>query len=534
MRNKQFVINSRSDRRFVILFNIVFFTLMAWLLPIRYEVNDDVMMCMIANGHVTNNPDGHLVFINAIYGWVVALLYCWIPSVEWYTMLLCVIQVMASTGIICLVLRNNRITMFLKTLFLLFFYILWIRIIIDFQFTTTAGLLCFSGCLALLEPYKRWKLYGAFAIFVASLIRFYAAGLVGLICSPLFIIALVKDKKQLIWVSSVLLVVLLGLWADSFFYSRKEWVDYNKYNAVRSSIVDASDNSLDSMEMPEGVDYEDYQLFCSSFGDPNVMTLERLSILESRIKDKKTLNHSIEVLSQLKRYRIPVSFLCIGFLFVFVFCILERRSSSDGLVLLIPLSGFVLLLLLLVYIQITMSVKDRVFLCMLFPLTYELLLCSLLPVSEKRSSICRWVIACSMIGITMKYSVQDIKVNRADRERYQMFLSCQKALVDKYNSKDKRSFVYPANYYLDYISPFEIKDVNFRMGLGWLSSIPFDHEKIIMNHLDFLDSGVLWFGSLEEPPLGIANSIERNYGIKVEIEKVDSNDKYALYRFVSK
>ena len=72
------------------------------------------------------------------------------------------------------------------------------------------------------------------------------------------------------------------------------------------------------------------------------------------------------------------------------------------------------------------------------------------------------------------------------------------------------------------------------MGLGRFASIPFDNEKIIMNHLDFLDSGVLYFGRLEEPPLGIANSIERNYGIKVKIEKVDYNDQYALYQFVSK
>lgn len=532
--NKRFVIHRLCDKRLVLLFNVVFFALMAWLLPIRYEVNDDVMMCMIANGQFTNKPDGHLVFINAIYGWVVAFLYEWIPSVEWYTFLFCVFHVVASTGIVWVVLRNDRISGMLKFFFLFCFYILWIRIVIDFQFTTTAGLLCFSGCLALLQPYRKWKLYGAFAIFVASLIRFYAAGLVGLICSPLFIMVFVKDKKQLIWVSGVLLVVFCGLWADTFFYSSKDWVDYNNYNATRSSIVDASDNSLDSLEMPKGVEYEDYQLFCSSFGDPNVMTLERLSVLESRIKDKKTFNHSIEVLSQLKRYRIPVSFLCIGFLFVFVSCILERRSLSDGLVLFIPLSGFVLLLLLLVYIQITMSMKDRVFLCMLFPLTYELLLCSLLPVSEKRSSICRWVIACAVIGITMKYSVQDIKVNRADRERYQMFLSCQKALVDKHNSESESLVVYPAYYYLDYISPFKIKNVDFRMGLGWLSCIPFDHEKIIMNHLDFLASGVLWFGSLEEPPLGIANSIERNYGIKVEIEMENSNDKYALYKFVSK
>ena len=59
----------------VLLFNTLFFTLVAYLLPMRFEENDDVVMCMIANGVYSGSPDCHLVFINAIYGSVLARLY---------------------------------------------------------------------------------------------------------------------------------------------------------------------------------------------------------------------------------------------------------------------------------------------------------------------------------------------------------------------------------------------------------------------------------------------------------------------------
>ncbi len=41
--------------------NAAFFALMAWVMPIRFEENDDVMMCMIANGLYSGSPDAHLV-----------------------------------------------------------------------------------------------------------------------------------------------------------------------------------------------------------------------------------------------------------------------------------------------------------------------------------------------------------------------------------------------------------------------------------------------------------------------------------------
>ena len=54
--------------------NIAYFALMATILPMQFEENDDVMMTMIANGTYSGTPDYHLVYINVLYGRVLAWL----------------------------------------------------------------------------------------------------------------------------------------------------------------------------------------------------------------------------------------------------------------------------------------------------------------------------------------------------------------------------------------------------------------------------------------------------------------------------
>ena len=58
----------------VLAVNIVFFAVMAVVLPLGFEENDDVMMCMIANGSYGGAPDFHLVYINVLYGMMLAAL----------------------------------------------------------------------------------------------------------------------------------------------------------------------------------------------------------------------------------------------------------------------------------------------------------------------------------------------------------------------------------------------------------------------------------------------------------------------------
>ena len=56
-------------------------------LPFRFEENDDVIMLLLASGNYTGNFESNLIFINPIYGGLVAFLYKSIKGIEWYTFL---------------------------------------------------------------------------------------------------------------------------------------------------------------------------------------------------------------------------------------------------------------------------------------------------------------------------------------------------------------------------------------------------------------------------------------------------------------
>ena len=74
-RTHSLYINNLSLSCLILIINICLFFFFSYFLPIRYEENDDVIMCMIANGIYGGIPDCHLVFMNAILGSLLSSLY---------------------------------------------------------------------------------------------------------------------------------------------------------------------------------------------------------------------------------------------------------------------------------------------------------------------------------------------------------------------------------------------------------------------------------------------------------------------------
>lgn len=515
-----------DNKWLLLLLNIIFFVLMAWLLPIHFEENDDVSMCMIANGVRSGTPDGHLVFINALFGWVLAGLYRLTTVVEWYTLSFCVLHVLAMTGIVYFVLKDGNIQPLMKWLFLVFMYVMWVRMIIAFQFTTTAGLLCFSGCLALLQSSKRWRLVGISAIFVASLIRFQAAGLVGLLFAPLLILEFIRDKHTAYWIATVAVLAIVGHWADGLFYQQADWANFKAYNEVRGFINDNPNVLLVENDLPDGVDFADYQMLCSFVGDPNVISLNQLQEIKAKIKSEVTLKQVLSNMSQLSLYWIPIILLLGGI----VVCLLLNRGNWNSMPLKVYMliALFLLWVFIMLYICATTTLKNRVFVCMLLPLSYSLLISIPLSVADK-VSLLRGIMVFIMLGLILKYANQCYKVVKSNQSNCDNFVSYQWPLL-----KDQKGVLYLGSCKVEYLPVMKIKDTPFQVvSLGWLTCVPFQ-KGILESHLDFVDTDILCFFEASSPPTRLSNSIERNYGIKTGIEMVCYNDKYALYKFVSK
>ena len=199
----------RGLKYIVLAANIVFFAVMAWLLPLGFEENDDVMMAMIANGSYSGAPDYHLVYINVLYGFVLAGLYSLTKAIEWYTLSFAVLHVISMSVLsYCLLTMPNR-ARWEKILWLVILYVLWARIIVALQFTTTAGLVCLAGCVLLLRGTPKSQWYGVAFVIVAALTRFLAAGLVGLLMAPILVYTYRFEWRKYIAVVVMLTAVVM-------------------------------------------------------------------------------------------------------------------------------------------------------------------------------------------------------------------------------------------------------------------------------------------------------------------------------------
>ena len=164
----------------LLLGNLIFFFLVADLLNMQYEENDDIIMCLIANGNFTGIPDCHFVFQNALYGVFISSLYKLTNSIEWYSVVFVIIHILSMSVIVYNIVMKCSYKPVLIAV-LLSIYSIWCVIIQSFQFTTTAGILCVAGCIMLLSNSTHALFLGYFAIFIASLIRFEVVVLVGLL-----------------------------------------------------------------------------------------------------------------------------------------------------------------------------------------------------------------------------------------------------------------------------------------------------------------------------------------------------------------
>ena len=526
---KRLVIN----KWIVLLSNAVLFALMALLLPVHFEENDDVIMCMIANGVYSGTPDGHLVFINALYGWIIAGLYRLTKSVEWYTLSFCILHVLAMSGIACAILKDNNMKLFPKVLFLAFMYVIWARIIIGFQFTTTAGLLCFSGCLALLQPSRKWRITGICAIFVASLIRFQAAALVGILCAPLLLAKVIEGRRFVFWLAGTALLAMMGYCVDSLFYRQSDWANYKEYNDIRGFINDNPNAVLAERNLPDGVDLQDYRMFCSFAGDPKIMTISRLRTIKSEIEGSVSFRQVVSNMAQLRLYRIPLFLIYFGVLLCIVMN--DKRSpyyihlghARLNVKMVVLISSCLLMSFILVYLGATASLKNRVFLCLLFPMVY--LLASCWPEENAHYKVLfRIFLVLVLSGMIIKYAWQDVKVRRLVQINQKEFEEFQYPLV-----KDLEGLLSFGTFHSEYLSPFGIKDMRFHcVGFGWCTCIPFQ-KGILECHRDFVDSDILVFGDMETSFDGFLERLSRNYGLNAQLIIVNNNKKYALYKFVS-
>lgn len=265
---------------------------------IFYFINDDTAMRNIVSGAYLGKPDGHLIFIQYVLGWVLSMLYKIIPMVDWYGLML------FGTHFLCMFFFLERFLEIYKgknKIVILGFGIVIFslfdldNIIVSFQFTTTAAV-CAAMAIFLLVSFprqasnKKWIWYGSEIVFL-TLLSFCIREKVLYMLAPFgVIIWLYKIYTNRIYKRMIRRYLFLGLcmvigigvisFIETVAYSSEEWKEYKEFNKARSLILDyyGYPDYQDNRELYEELDINQEEF--------NILTNNALTFSSDLSKEK--------------------------------------------------------------------------------------------------------------------------------------------------------------------------------------------------------------------------------------------------------
>ena len=492
----------------ILLINIIIFGLLNWGLPIRFEENDDVFMCLIANGGYTGVPDCHLVFINALYGKVLTWLYAIIPSIEWYTISFCVLHIISMTSIIYYIVSKEGENKIIIILWSLFVYVIWICIVLSLQFTTTAGIVVIAGCCLMYRNKIESNILGGILIVIASLIRFQVVGLVVLLWLPVFVFRFNLEYKKYIPLLIVGLCVILLKIADTGFYQSPEWKYFKEYNYIRGQLNDNPNANNDDIfnQLPPKIKEADYNMFLNFMADPTIMNLETIKKLNQNIK-RIAIEDKIKNVSTLQRYA------SVLFLLACITILLLIGETKRNII--FVLLSFLLFFIVAVKVSLDGTLKNRVFLCMLLSIIMVYYNMILYTKKDKYIVVC---LIGAMLLLDGKYIKQIYKVQCAVKNKLTIWDKTSQLLQEM---PIKNSYVIPigTDMFIEAVPPLNVQIPNCNLlCLGWLTSIPF-HEGLLNTHTDLLYKNIYIYTSTDNTLSTLKTTLFNNYFVEV-VEKV--------------
>jgi hypothetical protein len=513
-----------KDKWYILLFNIAFFAVMAWLLPLGFEENDDVMMAMIANGTYSGSPDYHLVYINVIYGAVLAALYSLTTAIEWYTLCFAILHICSMSVISYCILTTPNRAWWERILWLIVLYVLWTRVIVALQFTTTAGLVCMAGCMLLLRGSWQARWSGVLLVIVAALIRFMAAGLVGLLMAPIIVYTYRLEWRKYIAVVVMLTAVVGCRMANKAVYDRDpEWKYYREYNQLRAQLNDNPNAyRMTTAQLPEGIDPMDYQLLLRFVPDAEQIDLAAIRQLRAAV-GAVPVKQQIQNLHRLDKYAVEIVIL----LALLVLMILTT-GNRDKRIFLVLYSVF--LMALVVHVSLDGFLKNRVFLCMLAPM----LMTDFMLLPNTTGLKRRWGIGIALIGMSAWYGYQSYDEGSTAAYNRFMWSHMQQTLLE-YVPQDAYVTTIGTSMFMEATNPWHVWPYESRKyTLGWLTWCPFN-KAVGHSYRALLRDDMYVFTDInytrEHTALQrVCEQIEKHYGVPTEIRWKCRNSRYALVK----
>lgn len=287
--------------------NLLILGAMVTFMRPSFETNDDIVFAELGSG-LRGVKDAHLVFQNYGLGMIYRLLYGVTGRLPWYTIVQYMILFAAFT-VVTYVLISRLGEISGLCLFVILAFGFGYEGYIHLQFTKTAGIAAAAAVFLLLylleqEKYSWWGIAGGILLAVIAYMyredQFWAS--CGLMAGAgllfLFDLRKYRNKKLrrlgiCVLTFGVLLLSVFGVdrW-DSSKYRSAEWEEYQKFNQLRSELLDYGFPDYDSnQEIYEelGISREAYELYKSwNFNDTEKFDTEVMKKLVD-LKQKRSL-----------------------------------------------------------------------------------------------------------------------------------------------------------------------------------------------------------------------------------------------------
>ncbi|MDY8138636.1 hypothetical protein [Aquimarina sp. 2201CG5-10] len=432
-------------------------------------------MALISSGSYNGDLNNHLIFINMMYGSLLnALYYIW-PSIEWYTLIFIVINIISTALIGLNIIRFSK-NYVVKATFLTFLFFVFVEILVNLQFTKTAAIAAISGVLTIYNFNNSQKYWGVLLFVLAALIRFEAAFLVLIVIGPVFFLDYFNSPRKFsltVRIKTLILSISIAFackFIDYTYYQfHDDWKHYSEYNSLRGKINDNPNARMVFYNLPKGVSRLDYESLLTFFANPAVMNYDSLQDIYEVIEEIPSLT-KIRYIYGLHYYITPLFLLLV----ILLSCRYTKEKKASINIVVVVIIG--IMIGVLSFLSFNAIVKYRVFFSVLVPFVFILstLLRDFKWSNQKRVMFLSVFLLAMYIG-NVTYSSYKTK------RHYDYVYADQSNMINKYiKEKNNKVIVYSGDYKVEYQNPFQLSlnhNIDKLYFGGWLTNIPFHKNK---------------------------------------------------------
>jgi hypothetical protein len=362
-------------------------------------------------------------------------------------------------------------------------------------------------------------------VIIAALIRFWAAGLVGLLMAPIIVYTYRLEWKKYIAVVVMLTAVVGCRVANQKIYDRDpEWKYYRTYNLLRAQLNDNPNAyTLRPSQLPENINWIDYQLLLRFIPDGEQIDLAAIRQL-SAVVGKVPVRDQWQNLYRLDKYAVEIVIL----IAMLVLMILTTGNRTKYIFL---IAYAVFVVALVIHVSLDGFLKNRVFLCMLMPMLVTDFM--LLPKTTGKKR--QWGIDIAMVVLSGWYMYQIYaECVTASYNRY-VWERLQRPLID-FVPSDAQVTTIGTTMMMEAVNPWHIWPYECeKYTLGWMTWSPLNQPvghsyRALLRDDMYIFTDVQGYKQERTAVPRICEQIELHYGVPTKVVPICHNGRYALVR----